>query len=469
MLWLRNLTFMSVLQRLADLLTVVLSFYAGYHYYTTYLGKEISYSSGSYMLFGLLSGLIFLIVLHSARLYEREISLLNLVETRGLLWVWLVGSMVTFTLTFYLRPLDLSRVMLTASLLFTLILLLIERGIFYRLQLLFFRRGFSRRRVVVYGAGDVGRQILKRILHSPALGMLPIGVLDDDSSLWGGRVHVPEVSAKTKGTEILGGLEQLKKLKESEGIDEVFLALPSATYDRTMEIIRACRELGLRVSIVPHTFDNQLYNLKVEELGGIPILREKRYRPNYIYLFIKRSFDILFSLAVLVLLTPIFLVAAILIPMDSAGPIIFRQKRIGRGGREFTLYKFRTLAADSPVYAVNPLSSVDRRITRVGRWLRRTSVDELPQFFNVLKGDMSVVGPRPEMPFLVDEYKDIHRERLLVKPGITGIWQISAVRGEAIHANIEYDLFYLENQSLLLDLIIVLRTVVVAIRGVGAY
>jgi lipopolysaccharide/colanic/teichoic acid biosynthesis glycosyltransferase len=133
------------------------------------------------------------------------------------------------------------------------------------------------------------------------------------------------------------------------------------------------------------------------------------------------------------------------------------------------LYKFRTMFIDSPAYAVNPLSSLDPRITKVGRWLRRSSIDELPQFLNVLIGNMSVVGPRPEMPFIVDRYNEIHRERLLVKPGITGIWQISAVRGEAIHENIEYDLFYIDNQSILLDVIIVLKTILVAVRGVGAY
>lgn len=465
----KNWTWISYAQRAADFLTVLLGFGLGYEYYAVYLGLQIGYGLGSYLLFGCLSGAVFLVVLQSARLYEREISMLNLTETRGILWVWVVASLITLSFTFYLRPLDLSRLMVTASLIFSLILLLVERGIFYRMQLALNRRGLAARNVLVYGAGTVGRQLLKRILHSPGLGLRPVGVLDDNQSLWGKRVHIPEISQREPGIMILGGLEELKRLRQEKGVEEIFLALPSATYERTTEILNICRSLGLQVSMVPHAFDNQLYSIRVEEIGGIPILREKRYRPSITYQFAKRACDILFSGLLLTLLAPLFAIVALLVKLDSPGPVIFRQKRVGKNGQLFTLYKFRTLRADSPVYAVNPQTHLDPRITRVGRWLRRSSIDELPQFWNVLVGDMSVVGPRPEMPFLVDEYRDIHKERLLVRPGITGIWQISAVRGEAIHENIEYDLFYIENQSLLLDFIIVLRTILVAIRGVGAY
>jgi exopolysaccharide biosynthesis polyprenyl glycosylphosphotransferase len=233
--------------------------------------------------------------------------------------------------------------------------------------------------------------------------------------------------------------------------------------------VREARRLGIKVSVVPHLFDKQLHHLQFEELGGIPVMREKKYSPSFTYLFLKRTCDIIFASLLLIALLPLFLIVALLIRMDSPGPVIFRQQRVGLGGSKFMLYKFRTMFVDSPAYAVNPLSSLDPRITKVGRWLRRSSIDELPQFLNVLIGNMSVVGPRPEMPFIVDRYNEIHRERLLVKPGITGIWQISAVRGEAIHENIEYDLFYIDNQSILLDVIIVLKTILVAVRGVGAY
>src|SRR5690606_26694581 len=139
-----------------------------------------------------------------------------------------------------------------------------------------------------------------------------------------------------------------------------------------------------------------------------------------------------------------FLLFWVLIKLDSEGPVVFKQKRVGLHGKEFSFYKFRTMKVDAPKYAHTPQDSSDPRITRVGRWLRRMSLDELPQLFNVFRGDMSLVGPRPEMPFIVEKYSALEKQRLEAKPGITGLWQISTFRGAPIHDHIEYDLFYLE-------------------------
>lgn len=469
--FLQDLTLIKVLQRMADFLTICFSFALGYLYYTEVLDNNIGYSFWSYLTFGAFAGVIFLTILHGAKLYEREISLLNLVETRGILWVWLLSSMIVFTSSFYFRILDLSRIMVTTSLLLSLFLLIFERAIFYRFHLRMNFRGFARKRVLIYGAGRLGKHLIKRIFHSPALDVMPIGFLDDNEKLWGDKVHITEILVRnpTSKVEVFGDISKLPELVKRYKIHEIYIAIPSANYDRLNEIIRICKEHKVSVAFVPPTFDNQIYHMQVEELGGIPVLKEKRYEPSYPYLMIKRIFDIAFAVVALTLLAPVFLFVSMLIRMDSPGPVFFRQKRVGLNGREFNLLKFRTMTSDSPKYAVNPLTSQDPRITKTGRWLRRSSLDEVPQFINVLLGDMSVVGPRPEMPFIVDEYDEVHRERLLVKPGITGIWQISAVRGEPIHANIEYDLFYLENQSLLLDAIIILRTFAVAIRGFGAF
>ena len=458
-----------LLQKIADCLTVCLGFSVGYAFYIEVLDGTVPFDYFEYLAYGAFSALIFLIVLHSAKLYEREISLMNLVETRGLLWVWLISSMFTFTSTFYIRYLDLSRVMVTASLLFTLVFLIIERAIFYRVHLALHLRGFSKRKILIFGAGAVGRHLLKRIYHSPALGLTPMGFLDDDEKLWGSRLKMMEISARSPVLMVHGGLDQLENLIQKFAVKELFLAVPMASYERNFQIVKKCREHGVSVAVVPPMFDNQVYHMRIEELGGIPVLREKIYSPSYPYLFAKRLLDGLFSAVALLLLSPLFLMIGLIIYFHDRGPVFFRQRRVGQGGREFDLFKFRTMKVDSPRYAVNPITNEDPRITIVGRWLRRTSADELPQFFNVLIGNMSIVGPRPEMPFIVEEYDDIHYERLQVRPGITGIWQISSVRGEPIHSNIEYDLFYVENQSLLLDMIIVLRTVGVAIRGLGAF
>ncbi len=152
--------------------------------------------------------------------------------------------------------------------------------------------------------------------------------------------------------------------------------------------------------------------------------------------------------------------------LTSAGPAIFKQQRVGRDGELFSMYKFRSMYADSSRYACSPTSGDDARITPVGRFLRRTCIDELPQLLNVLRGEMSIVGPRPEMPFIVEQYEEIHWQRLTVKPGITGLWQLSADRQSPIHKNIAYDLYYLRHRNLLMDIAIMLHTVVFAFRGV---
>jgi lipopolysaccharide/colanic/teichoic acid biosynthesis glycosyltransferase len=183
---------------------------------------------------------------------------------------------------------------------------------------------------------------------------------------------------------------------------------------------------------------------------------------------LKRGCDVIGSLFFLVMLFPLFLVVAVVIKMDSPGPVFFRHYRVGKDGNRFVLWKFRSMRTDVPEYEASPRSVVDDRLTRIGRLIRRLSVDELPQLINVLKGEMSLVGPRPEMPFIVAHYHSVERERLITRPGITGLWQISPARAFPIHENLQYDLHYIQNQNFLLDCAIVLRTIAAAIHGVGA-
>jgi lipopolysaccharide/colanic/teichoic acid biosynthesis glycosyltransferase len=183
---------------------------------------------------------------------------------------------------------------------------------------------------------------------------------------------------------------------------------------------------------------------------------------------LKRGIDLAGASILLFISWPLFLLVAVLIKLESAGPALFRQKRIGKDGQPFDMWKFRSMQADANPYARSPVGNHDPRLTRVGRILRRLSIDETPQLVNVVKGEMSLVGPRPEMPFIVESYGPLERQRLCVKPGITGLWQISPARAMPIHENLSYDLTYIENQSVLLDFIILLRTITAVIRGIGA-
>ena len=199
---------------------------------------------------------------------------------------------------------------------------------------------------------------------------------------------------------------------------------------------------------------------------AVPLSHPLPYRPTYVAA--KRFADVAGALVLLILLLPVLLLVAALVRLDSPGPAFFRHRRIGRDGCEFLLWKFRSMYVGAPEYAPSPTSDLDQRLTRVGRLIRRISIDELPQLINVLRGEMSLVGPRPEMPFIVDNYTSLERARLAVKPGITGLWQVSPARALPIHENLQYDLHYIHHQNLVLDGAILLRTIVAVIRGVGA-
>jgi lipopolysaccharide/colanic/teichoic acid biosynthesis glycosyltransferase len=186
------------------------------------------------------------------------------------------------------------------------------------------------------------------------------------------------------------------------------------------------------------------------------------------YAAAKRTADVVLSMLLLVVLLPLFALTAILVRLDSPGPAFFRQRRIGKDGRAFLLWKLRSMYADAPPYAVSPTTNQDPRLTRVGRVIRRISIDELPQLINVLRGEMSLVGPRPEMPFIVNGYSEVERQRLAVKPGITGLWQVSPARALPIHQNLQYDFHYIRHQNVLLDGAILIRTVAAVISGMGA-
>lgn len=183
---------------------------------------------------------------------------------------------------------------------------------------------------------------------------------------------------------------------------------------------------------------------------------------------LKRFCDLAGSLFLLTLALPLFPLLSLAVKLDSPGPVFFRHDRVGRYGKHFVLWKFRSMKVDVSQYSNSPRSAADVRLTRVGRLIRRLSLDELPQLFNVVKGDMSLVGPRPEMPFLVEQFHQACSERLTVRPGITGLWQISPARASQIHENLQYDLHYIRNRNLVLDFVILLRTIAAVIHGVGA-
>jgi len=250
------------------------------------------------------------------------------------------------------------------------------------------------------------------------------------------------------------------------GVDLVIVAIPSIGREKFVRTLDEALGANVRVSFVAsHLLSSDSW-IDYRDLDGILLASLGKPVRRLGYELSKRLCDFLGSLALTVLGSPIFLLLALIIKLDSRGPALFCQERVGQNGKHFNMLKFRTMHADASPYDYSPSVPTDPRITRIGRFLRRTSLDELPQLLNVLLGQMSLVGPRPEMPFIVEQYTDRERQRLEVKPGITGLWQLSGDRAYLIHQNVEYDLYYLQHRNFFMDLAIMLHTSIFAMRGI---
>jgi exopolysaccharide biosynthesis polyprenyl glycosylphosphotransferase len=278
----------------------------------------------------------------------------------------------------------------------------------------------------------------------------------------------------------LGSTDQIPQITRDHGVDVVIITLPWLYYRKILGILGQCERLKVSIRIVPDLFQLSLSQVDIDDLNGIPLIWTKSVSIKGWNLAVKRVMDVLFSSVALVVLSPLMLLIAALVRLDSPGPVIFKQTRIGRGARPFTVYKFRTMREGAELEqeslrnlneAQGPLFKIkeDPRRTMLGRFLRRRSLDELPQLYNVLRGEMSVVGPRPQLPYEVEQYQEWHKKRLETWPGLTGLWQVSGRSDLTFDDMVLPDIYYIENWSLLLDLRIALKTIPTLILGTGAY
>ncbi len=336
----------------------------------------------------------------------------------------------------------------------------ISRFFSFRLFQLLHRRGIGNRNVLILGSGKTGRRLMRKFVLIPTMGLRMVGFVSEDPE------EVGEVHGRAP---VLGSIDKLREVIREHKVHEVFVALPECEEAHLMEIIAHLEEWGVSYRVVPRFYHLMSQRVKIENLDSIPLISRPHRHEGWPRTLAKRVMDIVLSLTIMLLGLPLFAIIAFLVKRESPGPIFYRQVRIGRYGRKFKMLKFRTMFTHMSGDAPAPNSAGDPRITRVGRYLRRTSLDELPQFLNVLSGEMSIVGPRPEMPFIAESYEAFDRERLRVKPGITGLWQISSDRQSEIHENLDYDIYYVENQSVLLDLVIIALTMFAVARGTGAH
>ena len=441
----------------ADLAIIVISLYLADYFRFIVKGWAVKHLTFRLVIF---LSMIQLATFFTVGLYKRRSSMMNIREMQLILKGSFVGLIIFMFISFFLRGFFLPRLYILLFFVCLATVMFLERMLFFKLEHHFHNIGMGVSRVLIYPSGDLGKKIAMVMLQSPKFGYKPVGFLNG-----------PDNPAYAVGNPlpIVGGVDEISQIAATMDIEGVLIAGMYTPQAKTWKLIEECRKLAIKFWIIPDVKRLAFRRAETLDIGQMSAIGLVDFRLSFPKRIVKRAFDIIISSLLFAILSPIFLILIILIKRDSPGPALFNQKRIGLNGKGFRLWKFRTMYSMLPKYDLAPKGENDSRVTRIGRFLRRTSLDELPQLRNVIKGDMSLVGPRPEMPFVVKQYDSITGQRLLVKPGLTGLWQVSADRGVPIHENLEYDFYYMENHSFFMDLAILLKTVFSTIRGIGAF
>ncbi len=333
------------------------------------------------------------------------------------------------------------------------------------------------RNTLIIGSGKVGKEVARKLQRHDSFGLQPIGFIDDDP------LYTEFKEPELQDMCVLGGLKDLTRIIGDFDVEKVVIAFTGTTAEQLLDLASRCNKMGVECSIVPRLFEVITDEITVNEIGGIPLIRLREKKIEGYKKLLKSAEDYVLGAIALMLVWPILLVTAIAIKLDSPGPVFFRHKRVGKNGKCFECLKFRSMvdgASKMQEEMVNGDTAAehgwlcwkvqeDPRITRVGKLIRKFSIDELPQLFNVLTGKMSMVGPRPHIKEEVQEYKEWHKQRLNVKPGITGLWQVSGRSDLPFDEMIKLDLYYIETWSVWTDFKIIIRTFSAIVSSDGAY
>jgi exopolysaccharide biosynthesis polyprenyl glycosylphosphotransferase len=414
------------------------------------------------------------------------IGLIAIFALRGLYGIRLTGSWfrqawnivssatlgLAFLITYYFvfQPAANSRLLMLFVWAMAILILCLGRLIVSATMGMLYRLGLGETRLLVVGSGRLGKMIMQHIAASPNLGYSIVGFLND----------MNEPPSDFGRFKMLGMLDDLGMVIRSMQVDEVIIALPANLHQQSIRSVRLCEHLGTSFKLVPDLYELSISRIDMEAIEGIPLLGIRQASINTLQRFVTRTVDIVLSILILALGLPFWLCIALAIRLNSPGEVIYRQTRIGQNGRPFKVYKFRSMYKDAEnvlsdllIYneAQGPLFKMkdDPRITPVGKFLRRTSFDEIPQLINVIQGEMSLVGPRPPLPHEVAQYEEWQKGRLAMKPGMTGLWQVRGRSDISFDEGVLMDLYYIENWSLRLYFQILLRTIPAVVRSRGAY
>jgi len=394
---------------------------------------------------------VWMFVFYMHKLYDAESGYSFVDEVWEIFKSSVIGSFVVLAPTFFLRDFEYSRLTFVIACIFSFALITFGRAALRALRKLANAEGLGVKRVAIVGGGEMGKAIKERIEKNPTMDYRLVG-------------QIVEENERIEGVELLGTIDNIKQVVEEHQLDTLIMTFPLHKYHRVLKVLEGTKDLNVEYRFVPDLYELMTSAIKHYELDGIPLIGLKEFPLQGWNRFLKRFEDILGSIILLTVFSPVIAMSAILIKMTSKGPIFFRQERIGEDGRSFDILKFRSMYINAedktgPVFA----REGDPRRTEVGKILRKLSLDEIPQLANVLRGEMSLVGPRPERPHFVNQFKhEVPRylERHRVKSGITGWAQVNGLRGNtSIPERIKHDLYYIENWSLGFDLKIIMRTV----------
>lgn len=465
----KNERFLTQIYILCDVLFIQAAFWFAWwlKFHSGWIQHAAALPTRTYFLWGIIYALISIVVGYSVTLYSPKRKKTFAHECLKIVQTHVISLLVFLSFLFMMKELDISREFLLLFLAGNILTVSM-----YRLTVKFglrrFReKGYNKQFVLILGAGRLGKRFYENLQAHPELGFEVVGFLDD--------YQVEHDPSDVQYKPILGKIDDLEYVLERYLIDEVILALPLYAHDKYGEIVADCERAGVKLMIIPDFFDILPARPNFDHFAGLPLINVRDVPLDDLRnRFFKRSFDIAFSLAAIMLTMPLLIFIAVGIKLTSRGPIIFKQERIGLNRRPFLMYKFRSMV-DQPETSSDMqwTTENDPRRTKFGAMLRATSLDELPQFFNVLKGDMSVVGPRPERPYFVEQFREEVPKYMIkhhIRPGITGWAQTNGLRGDtSIEDRIRHDIFYIENWSFLFDLKIIYRTIWNGLINKNAY
>ncbi|WP_252221695.1 MULTISPECIES: undecaprenyl-phosphate glucose phosphotransferase [unclassified Clostridium] len=443
-----NQTLLNKLNALSDVLilfiSMTLAYFIRFYIFTsdTYYIKLIKYIQ-----FTLVTTPLALIIYNFFNLYGSFRTTYFKKEFLKIISANTILTAILLSLLYIFRLVDISRWVIVTFYFVNITLIASKRFILRQILSKMRSNGMNLKHVIIIGAGEVANEYLKVINNNKSFGYSYSGYVANSSNFQGKK---------------LGNYNDLFAVLNKYNADEVVCALDIEDAKYLENIVSSCEKSGTKISIIPFCYKYIPSKPYIDQLGSIPLINVRRIPlDNFGNAFMKRTIDILGSLGLIILTSPIMIVTALVIKCTSKGPIIFRQPRVGLNKNTFTMYKFRSMKVNSEEQSGWSTNN-DPRKTKFGSFIRKFSIDELPQFFNVLKGDMSLVGPRPEIPHFVDEFKNeipLYMVKHQVKPGITGLAQVNGFRGDtSIKKRIEYDIHYIENWDILLDISILFKT-----------